>query len=176
MSLRKLVVVIAATTLVATLTTLAVAGATLNAGSGGAIGAVRVVSGGGSSGTSSTSYVNLPGASGAITVPPGHHGLILARFTAESFCDNTTDDSGYCSVRIRIDGNDMRPAVGMNFAFDTLVDGTTVTDWWESNSVEHWRVVGPGTHTVRVQFAVTNANVDFELDDWTLVIQRSNKA
>jgi hypothetical protein len=65
--------------------------------------------------TSSTSYVALPGATGTIAVPFDEIGLILVRFSAESRC--TAGAAGnWCSVRILLDGTEMDPASGLDFA------------------------------------------------------------
>ena len=88
--------------------------------------------------------------------------FIDARFTAETACYGST--SGWCSVRILIDGVEAEPAVGTDFAFD---DAGTSTGW-ESHSVERVRAVTTaGTHTVTVQ-ATEIGTLTNRLDDWTL--------
>jgi hypothetical protein len=141
--------------------------------SGGSITQVRVARGANATTTNSTTYVNVPGASQKISVPNGQHALILARFSAESYCFGTSVAGNYCSVRIMIGGSEGAPATGFDFAFDTLGDAN---DWWESHSIDRSRVVGPGTWTVRVQYGVTDANTDFRLDDWSLTVERSRKS
>lgn len=89
--------------------------------------------------------------------------FIDARFTAESACYGAT--SGWCSVRILIDGIEAEPAVGTDFAFD---DAGTATGW-ESHSVERVHTVTTsGTHTVTVQAASVSGALTDRLDDWTL--------
>jgi hypothetical protein len=51
----------------------------------------KVAQGSNETTTSSTSFVDLPGASVRISVPAREKGLILARFVAESACYNNTD-------------------------------------------------------------------------------------
>ncbi len=153
----------------------AIAGTTTTTRSGGAITRVRVVRGPNATETSSTTYVNLPGASTTITVPSGQRALILARFSAESQC-TSSDESGYCTARIMIGGSEGAPAVGNDFAFDTLTTdsaGANAEDWWESHSMDRSRgSLGPGTYTVRVQYSVITANDTFRLDDWSLTVER----
>jgi hypothetical protein len=124
--------------------------------------------------TTSTTYGDVTGASATVTVPAGQTSLIIAEFTAESFCD-ASDDSGYCTVRILIGGTEGNPAEGTNFAFDTIVTATANEDWWEGNAMTRSRgPLGPGTYTVQVQAATVdgNANTTFNLDDWHLTVQR----
>jgi hypothetical protein len=104
-------------------------------------------------------------------VPSGQSALILARFAGESYCDGGTT-SNYCSVRIMIDGVEAQPAVGFDFAFDT---DSASDDWWEAHSIDRSAVVGAGSHTVTVQWAVTDSGTTFRLDDWSLTVERSKK-
>jgi hypothetical protein len=131
--------------------------------------------------TSSTSYVDLPGSTTTISVPSGHHALILARFSAESNCtDGSAPD--FCTVRIRIGGASAAPASEIDFAFDSVDDPSNCTNallgtncGWESHSMDRSRgPLGPGTYTVKVQWAVTDAAAVFRLDDWSLTIESVN--
>jgi hypothetical protein len=56
--------------------------------------------------TSSTSYVNVPGASTMITVPAGKQALIIVRFAASSACSGTA----VCLVRVLVGGAQASPA------------------------------------------------------------------
>jgi hypothetical protein len=134
----------------------------------------KVATGGATSTTTSTTYGDVTGATTTVTVPTGQSSLIIAEFTAESFCD-AGDGSGYCSVRILIGGTEGNPAEGTDFAFDTIVTATTNEDWWEGNAMTRSRgPLGPGTYVVQVQAATvdSNANTTFNLDDWHLTVQR----
>jgi len=105
-----------------------------------------------------TAWTNV----GSVGVYAGPGQFIDARFTAETACYGAT--SGWCSVRILIDGVEAEPAVGTDFAFD---DAGTATGW-ESHSVERVRsVTTSGTHTVTVQ-ATEIGGLTNRLDDWTL--------
>jgi hypothetical protein len=123
--------------------------------------------------TSSTSFVDLPGATTSIGVPAGERALILVRFSGESACTQTGAGSNWCSVRILVDTTEANPAAGLDFAFDSTNGGNETTGSWESHSMDRSLSVGPGLHTVKVQWAVTNASTVFRLDDWTLTVERS---
>ena len=119
--------------------------------------------------TSTTTYATLPGALTTISVPSRQRALVIARFSGESYCDGGTTAT-WCTVRIMIGGAEGHPASGSDYAFDTDSGGD---DWWEAHAVERVsRVLNPGTYTVRVQWAVTDALTTFRLDDWTLVVER----
>lgn len=124
--------------------------------------------------TSSTAYVNLPGATTTIGVPTGEAAVLVARFTAESQCSGGAAGN-WCSVRVLIDGVEANPAAGLDFAFDS-VSAAAAQDFWESNAMDRSRTVGAGTHSVVVQWAVTNAATVFRLDDWSLTVERAQKA
>jgi hypothetical protein len=118
----------------------------------------------GSTTTNSTSFGDLPGADEAITVPTGETARLYVWFSAESNC---TGGAGYCSARITVDGNEIEPAAGSDFAFDSLGDS------YESHSMV--RVSGTlaaGSHTVKVQGGTTSALTTFRIDDWAMVIER----
>jgi hypothetical protein len=121
--------------------------------------------------TSSTSFVDLPGSSTAISVPGPGNARILARFSAESACFGGV---GWCSVRILVDGVEMDPVVGTDFAFDSTNGGADTATSWESHSMDRSRIVGPGNHTVVVQRAVVEGSTTntFRLDDWSLTIEQ----
>lgn len=121
--------------------------------------------------TSSTAFGNLPGASVNIAVPATKFQLVQVRFSAESFCFGAGQSGEWCSIRILADGVEMLPNVGSNYAFDTSGDSN---DDWEGNAMERTMVLGPGHHTITVQFSVTDAAVSFGLDDWTMSITQYN--
>jgi hypothetical protein len=120
--------------------------------------------------THSTSYATLPGATGTIAVPADESGLILVRFSAESQCSGGAAGN-WCSVRILLDGTEMDPAAGLDFAFDSV---NSPDSFWEAASMDRSRAgVGSGNHTVTVQWAVTSASTLFRIDDWSLTIERA---
>ena len=171
----KFVVILAAVMLVAVAAGVAIAQvAGVTKAKGGAISKVRIKRGENATTTSSTSYVNIPGAKVKITVPRGDRALLLARFSAESACDGTAPGT-YCSVRIRVDGNQAKPTAGLDFAFDSTDNGTETSSSWESHSMDRSTVVGGGRHTVRAQYATPSSTTSFRVDDWSLTVERSNK-
>jgi hypothetical protein len=168
---------------------LAIVGAALLLASGVALAAVSIVSGNvinqvrvvredTPTTTSSTSFVDIPGAATTVSVPAGQRGLILARFSAESVCDG--DAVGYCSVRIVVvDASgaivEMQPAASIDFAFDST-DAENITapqNSMESYSMDRSLVVPRGNYTVKAQWAVTSSAVTFRLDDWSLTVEKA---
>jgi len=138
-----------------------------------AVAAINVITETSGSTTMSDSYTDVPGALLTFSVPAGKKQLVQLRFSAESYCFGFSGDAySWCSMRALVDGNEMLPNSGIDFAFDA--NGQT-DDAWEGNSMERTLIVGPGTHTVRLQYAVTNTNVAFTVDDWTLTITQYNK-
>jgi hypothetical protein len=139
---------------------------------GGAITAVRVKREVNATTTNSTTYVDVPGTTVTMSVPSGQHALLLVRFSAESSCDGGTAGN-WCTLRVLVDGNEAQPAAGSNYAFDT--DPGASDDIWEGHSMDRSAVVGAGNHTIKVQWAVTDATTTFRLDDWSLIVERSKK-
>lgn len=138
-------------------------------GQGGTITGVKVVRGTDLQETSSQAFVDLPGASTSITVPPGQRALILARFTAESSC-LSGKAVGWCSVRILIGGVAAEPSAGLDFKFDSTPRFADDAFAY-AHSMERSRALGAGTHAVKVQWATRNAR--FQLDDWHLAVERA---
>jgi hypothetical protein len=134
--------------------------------SGGAINQVKVARSDEAFNTTSASYVDIPGATVQVTAPRGGQALLLARFSAESICTG----GAWCSVRIvAVKGGveqEMEPASGTDFAFDSPNDN------WESNSMDRSLLVGRGTYTVKAQAAVIGGS-SFRLDDWSLTVERA---
>ena len=113
--------------------------------------------------TGSASFVDLTGAEETITVPTGETARLYVWFTAESACTGGT----WCSVRITVDGTEIEPAAGTNYAFDSVG-----ADLWDGHALV--RVSGTltaGSHVVKVQGAVVGGGT-LSLDDWALVVQR----
>jgi hypothetical protein len=140
---------------------------------------VRIAQGSNATTTTSTSFVDLPGASVRISVPAREKGLILARFFAESACynntNNTTDD--YCVVRILAvkDGTTTERFLepDSDFAFDSTDSGYEGGASWESHATDRSLLLGPGTYTVKVQYRVGDSSVTFRLDDWHLTVEKA---
>jgi len=115
--------------------------------------------------TTSSTWVDLPNASLQVGVGSGKQKYFIATFSGESSCVGA---SGWCSVRILVNGVEMEPSVGSNFAFDSTA--TDNVDQWESHSMQ--RVMGPvgsGQHIVKVQMLQTSS-ASFRMDDWTFTV------
>ncbi len=126
--------------------------------------------------TTTTSYSVIPGASANVNVPAGHTALLDVRFTAESACytTTTTTAANWCIVRVTVDGVEANPASGVDFAFDSTDGGGDGPGSWESHAIERSLNVGPGAHTVSVEYAVitTVAGLTLRIDDWHMTIER----
>lgn len=117
-------------------------------------------------------FVDLPGARAALTLPADvDRMLLLVRFSAESSC-SAGAGAEYCPVRVVVDGMEAQPAAGLDFAFDSTDAGSETASSWESHAMERTTTVGPGAHTVHVQWAVTSAATTFRLDDWVLAVEK----
>ena len=126
--------------------------------------------------TSSTDWVNLPGASVGVFVPANQTRLYDVPFFAESLCNGPA--AGTCTVRIMAFGGpggpiELNPQAGADFAFDTDMAGG-LDDVREAHAMERSKRLAGGAngtnYTIQVQFAVTNAQTAFTLDDWHLAV------
>jgi hypothetical protein len=135
--------------------------------------------------TTSTTYTNLNGGSLTVTVPSGETDKLVAFFSGESVCYGapTPPVLEQCLLKINVDGTEMSPAGGSDAFFDNNdlgVKGSSPTIFNPKSSGDRYqhaivRVSGnlsAGSHTVQVQYSVTNSSTAFNLDDWTLVVQR----
>lgn len=121
--------------------------------------------------TAPLTFVNLPGASATLNLPTdANRTRLLVGFSAESACWGGSG-AAYCPVRVVVDGMETLPAAGIDFAFDAADSGTETANSWESHAMERTLTVGPGAHTVQVQWAVTSAATTFRLDDWMLAVE-----
>lgn len=124
--------------------------------------------------TTSSNFSVVPGTTVEIEVPPGTSAWIVARFSAESVCFGASD---WCSVRLMIDDNgdgvyqEMAPAAGTNFSFDSSDSDTEGAGSWESHAMERWDTVSRGcTCKVRAEYQARGGTT-FGLDDYTLVAE-----
>lgn len=152
--------------------------------SGKSIKAVKVVRNAVPVTTQSTAFADVPGAKTTIRVPDGQRALILARFSAESLCtDSTNAFKGWCGLRIYIGNAEGEPSdasdLGTPYAFDSDSSDATAgggsEDWYEGNSMDRSRVVGAGLYTVKVQAAVLDPSIFFWLDDMSLTVEQVAK-
>jgi hypothetical protein len=126
--------------------------------------------------STSTAFVDIPGASVSVFVSSGTTRLIMARYSAESACSGGT---GYCSVRIVARNSttgeltELQPGSGLDFAFDSTDGGRETSASWESHSMDRSFRLGAGSYTIRAQRAVTSSATTFRLDDWSLTVEQS---
>lgn len=124
--------------------------------------------------TSSTTFVDVPGAVTSLNIPTGRKGLIHANFSAESACYGP--DTQNCSVRILIGGIEANPASGDDFAFDTNRGGDNPGNQFtgEAHSMERYLPdLAAGTYEVKVQFLSVSGMNTTQLDDWILTVERT---
>lgn len=153
-------------------TTVALAFAEVNTKGGRKINRVKIRRSDEQSSTSSTNFENVPGARVKITVPRGE-ALLLVRYTAESVCYSEIATPGACHARITVNGDEAAPASGTEYIFDSNDSGTETKFSAEGRSMDRSRgPLGPGTYTIRVQAAVSDADLEFLLDDWSLSVER----
>ena len=123
--------------------------------------------------TNSTSFVDLAGSSETFNVPTGETARIYTIFSAESACYGAGAGRS-CGARIVVDGNELNPAVGGDFAFDSTDDGDEAAQSWESHAIARAsETLSAGNHTVKVQIRTHNAAKTLRIDDWALVIFRT---
>jgi hypothetical protein len=122
--------------------------------------------------TNSTNFVNLSGGAETIVVPTGQTARIYATFSAESTCTGPAAADDMCSVRITVDGNELNPVAGDDFAFDSTDGGLEGDASSESHAIVRIsETLAAGSHPVQVEIAVTSG-AELTIDDWALVIQR----
>jgi hypothetical protein len=172
---RKLAVltgVCAAVVLMAT----AIAYADVTTKTAGAITNVAVVRGEDNTTTKAQGWVDVPKAMVAVD-NSGGGALFLLRFSGESQCSDTpgsTPTTGFCNLRITVNGIEAAPVVGGQFAFDTNSAGT-LTDNAEAHAIDRSIFVlsSAKTANVQVQYRTTNSDTTFTLDDWQLTVERA---
>jgi hypothetical protein len=137
--------------------------------------------------TTSTSYTNLSNGNLTVNVPSGETDKVVVLFSGESACYGGTALQK-CLLKINVDGNELSPTAGSDANFDNNDLGSKESGGssvFNAKSSGHQyqhaivRVSGnlsAGSHTVQVQFSVTNSSTAFQLDDWALVVQRIKAA
>jgi hypothetical protein len=153
--------------------------AVLGASSGGAQLRVDKRTNNAPSTTKRTTFLDLPGANVVVRVPKNQSRLYDVPFFAESRC-TWPGSGGWCSVRIiatNLANNasvELNPASGIDYAFDSDPTPGAIDDNWEGHGMERSRRLFGGangaTYRIRVQYAVTNPNITFTLDDWHLAV------
>jgi hypothetical protein len=127
--------------------------------------------------TSSTDWVDLPGARMIVSVPANQSRLYDVPFFAESKCAGP-NTGGACSVRIiarnpAVGVIELNPVAGFDYAFDSDMVGA-LDDLREGHGMERSRRLFGGqngtNYEIQVQFGVTDATTVFTLDDWHLAV------
>ena len=113
----------------------------------------------------------------SVTVPAGHHALLLINFTAESECyGGSTSADDYCLVEAFVDGADATPG-NPGYAFNSTNQGTNSDVNWQSTSEDYSIYVGPGTHHIQMKEAVTDVGATgtqfLWIDDRQMTVQVS---
>jgi hypothetical protein len=135
--------------------------------------------------TTSESYTNVSNATQSVTVPSGETDKLVVFFSGESACYGGTGVE-QCLLKITLDGTELSPAAGNDAFFDNndlgraspnhLTDDSfrakSSGDVYQHGIVRTSGNVSAGSHTVQVQYSVTDSSVAFNLDDWALVVQR----
>ena len=110
-------------------------------------------------------FTTLPGTLRQFNVPAEQTRCIKVLFTAEAACGLSAGPD-FCYVQALIDGVPMDPDGG-GFQVLASEDGTA-----SGNAYEWVKRVGPGAHTVELQWSVLAAGTQFWLDDWTFDVQQ----
>jgi hypothetical protein len=127
--------------------------------------------------TQAITYQAIDGLKQSITVPAGRPTRILATLSGESECAGGGADENYCSVRIRVDGLELIPGEGEDFAFDSTNAGEQRQNAsWRSLSIQRVSgILAPGPHTVTIEHRVVLGGlgpVTHRFDDAMLTLQQ----
>jgi len=134
--------------------------------------AKRVITQNAVSTTSSTAFVNVPGAAIAMSVPSGTSRLFDAWYHAES---RVTGSAGlYCTVRVVVFNAagalaELHPQAGTDFAFDSA---GSAQDYWEAHAIERSIRLAAGSYRFVVQYRVSGGAASCRLDDWHFAVQQ----
>jgi hypothetical protein len=140
---------------------------------GGAVRQVRAVGEATAQTRASTAWALVPGMSINIAAPGPT--FLLARFGDETNCYGS--NAGWCSVRILVNGVEMDPAAGLNYAMDSPNAGGDGNTAWEGHFLERFSKCLPaGNYNITVQWASRQIGAaaipTFQLDDYTLVVEQ----
>ena len=150
---------------------------TLTTAQGNTLTQVKVVRDANPAETTSTSFVDVPGATTTITVPSGTRALILARFSASSTCIGPVQVAS-CFVRIMIYKSGTTPTEafpsGVNLStFDTEQPSNGISAPFQAHIIERSRGgLSAGSYVVDVQFSVPNVGATLALVNWNLTVER----
>ena len=117
-------------------------------------------------------WADIPGASAAFTIPALNKDLFVGRFFAESAFSGA---ASWGSVRMLLNGVEMNPVVGSDYAFDSNDGGNQGASSWEGHSVGRSKSLTAGLvplgATVKVQCRAP-AGTTFRIDDWHLTVEQ----
>jgi hypothetical protein len=106
--------------------------------------------------------------SGFLTVPASNTGFLVATFTSESNCQGTP--GGYCNIIINCDGVELQPAVGTDFAFDSVGTTSSGGNFHSLSVTRRSNAFTGGSHSCEVRENLISAT-SFRLDDWTFQVE-----
>lgn len=122
-------------------------------------------------------WVDVPGATVTVDRPNNTTQLYVARFSAESICSGAV--SAWCQVRILAGKNELSPASGTDFAFDSTWDGARPEYSWQAHAMERSAtfagLCSGSSITFKVQYKVNAVGATFRLDDWHFTVEAFGK-
>jgi hypothetical protein len=141
---------------------------------GATVTAVRTVYGKSFVWTSSHTAVNLPGMSVTVSVPKGQHALLTITFSAATWCSvGSFSHEATCEVEALVDGVAAPPgAVDFDYSEQSTVPLNSTSAVARSMQFVAPQV-GPGTHTVQMQYLVDDPDDSFNVYQRTLTVLRS---
>jgi hypothetical protein len=95
-------------------------------------------------------------------------GFLVATFTAESNCAGTP--GGWCNIIINCDGVELQPAVGTDFAFDSVGTTSSTSNWHSLSVTRRSNPITGGNHSCEVRENLISAT-SFRLDDWIFQVE-----
>lgn len=105
----------------------------------------------------SATYAQLTGGNINMPIP----GYLVATFSGESICTGGT----WCTLKVTVDGVELNPVVGTDFAFDSPSDN------WEAQSIQRISNLLPaGLKFVEVYWAALGG-ATFRIDDWLFKVE-----
>ena len=119
--------------------------------------------------STSTTAVDIPGATTSVDVPQGQDATLLVNFSAISLCRNATFGFN-CPIRILVDGETADPTPDPSgYIFDTTAPVASAPNQALSLTVS--KSVGAGTHDVKVVYGGGVAGTTFTVRTWHLSAQ-----
>jgi hypothetical protein len=107
--------------------------------------------------------------SGSIVVPAAQTGFLVATFTSESNCAGL--EGGWCNIIINCDGVETEPAVGTDFAFDSVGSKSAVVNFHSLSVKRRSNPFTGGIHSCEVRENLVLGAKRFRLDDWIFKVE-----